>query len=126
MNSVAGITGDWAIDRLIRCRLRRVLGTAVPPVAIRANSCRVGLSIWEGDVSANIMFSVVKDGVVYDIWETEAGVSRWMHFTLLEHGELPTLAWQITSNPFSSEAGVIEYILPEDVLHLLPPSLSRG
>lgn len=125
MNSGLPITGDWAVDRLIRCKIRLVPGTFIPPFNIAANHCRVGMQIIEQDIPAEMTFGVVKGGVVFPMFQV-VDMFRWPMWTLLEHGELPTLAWQVIANPNGNVLNIVEYILPEDVLTLNPQLLERA
>jgi hypothetical protein len=124
MNPGVPLTGDWAIDRLIRCRIRFFSLALAWPISIASNPQRVGIQFITQDIPAEQTFSVVKDGVTYPVYTTD-DTMRWPMWTMLEHGELPTFAWELTSNPSAVSCNVIEYILPEDVLHMLPDSLVR-
>ena len=122
MNDRKVITGDWAIDRLIRHRALRY-SVAVAPILVAPRSAqRVALSLVENDVPASSVFGVRYDGASSDVFASTDSL-KWFHMTLLTHGSLPAYEWWLTANPNQNTVYAIEYFLPEDVLHLLPSSL---
>jgi len=123
VNGKKVITGDWAIDRLIRHRTMRYSAAVAPLRMVGRNPQRVALSLVENDVPSSAIFGVLHDGLTSDVFAATDSL-KWFHMTMLTHGNLTTLEWWLTANPNQNTVYAIEYFLPEDVLHLLPSAIA--
>ena len=105
---------DWRFGTLIRTQLTSFSLAAAATRVIPANPQRLGLSIGSLTNSAVITFSIAVDGVPFFL---HGGLTpQFSHFTLVEHGDLPTKEFILTGIGSTSSGGIIEYIAPQSYL----------
>lgn len=128
---------DLQIGKLTRSVVSRVLIGSGPTTFLRRDANRVAVTIAsESEFSIGIIPELAADGntniplVVLE--PTQAAVdpgftvSRFVHhFTLQQHGDLPTRSWSAVGSDSLAALVVIEYLLPEEVLHLTPEELRQ-
>src|SRR3972149_4559685 len=107
--------GDWRLGSLVRSVTvaNSILTTA--SISIPANSSRVAITFVINGTAVTNNGSLFVDGVQIGTIAPPAASLR--HFTMLEHGDLPTKGWSFTNiGPGTVILTVVEYFLPKSII----------
>lgn len=107
--------GDWRLGRQIRVKVTAVSQTTGTQADFPQDRQRVGITIGMtvAQTSALVSARVAVDDIPLCVLTHE---SPLRHFTLAEHGELPTRKISFQSFAGTMIGAVIEYFLPEEVI----------
>lgn len=106
---------DWRLGRLIRVKATSFVDPQAPTVIAAANKDRVGITL-STQVGTSGFIAAIRHQLATSQFIYFTPDNQFYHFTLLEHGELPTVEWRAGANPNSDTVTVLEYFLPERVL----------
>ena len=116
--------GDWRAGRLIRTDRRQVTLLTGQATTVPANRQRVGITFANGSAQIGVLASAVitAGGVIIDALRTAEGTK---HYTMLTHGELPTLDFSINVTGATLIICIVEYTMPESYLTAMLGEFAR-
>ena len=122
MNSMC--IGDWRAGRLIRTTRRQVTLLTGQSTSVLANRQRVGITIAQAGakIADAASVTITVGGVSIDALRANEGTK---HYSMLTHGELPTLDFVISVTGATLIIGIVEYTMPESYLNAMLGEFSR-
>lgn len=115
--------GDWRLGRLIRSVGRNLIVAGTGPTLVAANQQRVGITFCAFPNAGNTLtINVRKAGALVASLSDLGSINMLQHFTLMSHADLPTYEFTAVL-AVAGNVDIIEYILTEEALRLLPKEL---
>ena len=115
--------GDWRLGRLIRAVPRNLVIAPATIGFIERNPQRVGITFSSFPNALNLMTIAFMDGstVLGQIGNLE-GIQLVQHLTIVEYGDLVQMRLRGSCNA-GFNIDIVEYIVPESALSMLPEAL---
>jgi hypothetical protein len=128
---------DYQIGRLIRSVCKVVTVTTGDTELVKPDKDRVAITfsvttpantfVTPRDLLGKNNGFVIADlsSLIPAVGGGQVNIERFAHFRIVEYGDLVTKGWLGTSDAEEIDFVIVEYILPEEVLHLTPEQLRQ-
>lgn len=107
--------GDWRLGRLIRSRVSSWNATGSVNLVLLPNPQRVGVTFSLSSLGAGSAATATLsiDAIIAAIFNS---TYPSYHYSMINHGDLPTKRFEITASSTAPTGSWIEYFAPENVL----------